>query len=106
MPEEPGSAQSPRQRLPTRELLLAQALDACIAAERRRRARRSRSSPSSRPGRAPICERLVGLAGSLDAAARSAIMSPEFRAAARARLMQRIGAAADMRTGARAAGAD
>src|SRR5438132_5674202 len=76
---------------PTRELLLAQALDTCIQAERRV------------PGSADLIiahqpawartdlRRLVALAGSLDAAATNAVMSEDFRQGARARLMQRVG---------------
>jgi hypothetical protein len=75
---------------PTRALLLAQALEACIEAER--------SLPGSADqviARQPAwaraeLRRLVALAGSLDAAATSAVMSEEFRSAARARLMRRI----------------
>jgi hypothetical protein len=92
LPEDPGFPVVPPAQ-PTRDLLLAQALDACITAERRR--------PGSAQGiiaRQPAwaradLQRLVGLAGSLDAAASNAIMSSEFRVAARARLMHRIGAA-------------
>jgi hypothetical protein len=77
--------------LPTRDLLLAQALETCIKAERQV------------PGSADLIvahqpawartelRRLVALAGSLDAVATNAAMAEEFRVAARARLMERIG---------------
>ena len=76
---------------PTRDLLLAQALDACITAERRLSGS-SQEIIARQPAwaRAEL-QRLIGLAGSLDAAASNAIMSSEFRVAARARLMHRIG---------------
>src|ERR1700736_4929430 len=79
-------------RQPMRELLLAQALDACIAAERR-----LPGSPQEIIATQPVwaraeLNRLVGVAESLDAAPSNAVMSAEFRVAARARLMQRIGA--------------
>jgi hypothetical protein len=88
MSEEPvRPAPSPQ---PNRDLLLAQALDACIEAER--------EVPGSaeeiiqrQPTWAQVeLRRLVDLAGSLDAAATNAIMSEDFRVSARARLMQRI----------------
>lgn len=76
---------------PTRDLLLAQALDACITAERRLPGS-SQEIIARQPAwaRADL-RRLLGLAGSLDAAASNALMSGEFRVAARARLMHRIG---------------
>lgn len=84
----PQSSSSPRE--PTRELLLAQALDACIEAERR-----APGSAAELIARQPAwardeLRRLVDLAGSLDSAAASTVMSEDFRAAARERLMQRI----------------
>src|SRR6202022_1827111 len=76
---------------PTRDLLLAQALDACITAERRLPGS-SQEIIARQPAWAQAdLQRLVGLAGSLDAAASNAIMSSEFRVAARRRLIQRIG---------------
>jgi hypothetical protein len=92
MPDEPTSPERV-QRLPTRELLLAQALDACIIAERRV-AGSAQAIIAQQPAwlRADL-ESMMALAGSLDSAAANAPMSPEFRVAARARLMQRIGAA-------------
>ncbi|MCA1648315.1 MAG: DUF5667 domain-containing protein [Chloroflexi bacterium] len=86
----PRRPEIPR-RMPMRELLLAQALDACITAERDR--------PGSAPeviARHPVWARaelhtMMSLVGSLDAAAREAHISPEFRSTARSRLMQRIG---------------
>src|SRR5579864_6583977 len=86
-----GSDFDPATHEPTRALLLAHALDMCIAAER------------NVPGSADLViaqqpawaraelRRLISLAGSLDAAAASAVMSDEFRAAARVRLMRHIG---------------
>jgi hypothetical protein len=79
------------QRLPTRDLLLAQALDAAIRAEREAPGS-SRAVIARQPAWArPELTRLLNLAGSLDAAATNAAMSDEFREAARARLMRRIG---------------
>jgi hypothetical protein len=71
-------------------LLLAQALDACIEAERR-----LPGSAQEVIARQPAwahadLQRLVGLAGSLDAAATNAFMDPDFREATRARLLERI----------------
>jgi Domain of unknown function (DUF5667) len=90
--DEPPEIPRFEQRQPTRELLLAQALDACISAERELPGS-SQEIIALQPAwaRADL-RRLVDLAGSLDAAASNAVMSPEFRAAARTRLMQRIGA--------------
>src|SRR6266851_2829480 len=91
MQDEPPSPEFP-QRLPTRELLLAQALDACITAERRASGS-AQAIIALQPAwlRADL-KSMMSLAGSLDSAAAGATMSPEFRMAARARLMQRIGA--------------
>jgi hypothetical protein len=87
-PEPPG--RPPGGQL-TRDLVLAQALDACLRAER------------ARPGaadeviaRAPVAtraelRRLVNLARALRERAPEGVPSPIFRAAARQRLMQRIG---------------
>ena len=91
MPINPESSSS-SSREPTRELLLAQALDACIAAERR-----APGSAAEIIARQPAwardeLRRLVELAGALDAAAASTVMPEDFRVAARERLMQRIGA--------------
>ena len=90
MPMGPESSSSSRE--PTRELLLAQALDACIAAERR-----APGSAADIIARQPAwardeLRRLVDLAGSLDSAAASTVMSEDFRVRARERLMQRIAA--------------
>src|SRR5579859_7440636 len=90
LPDEPGFPVLPPGR-PTRDLLLAQALDACITAERR-----LPGSSQEIIARQPAwargdLQRLIGLAGSLDAATSNAVMSNEFRGAARARLMRRIG---------------
>src|ERR1051326_36725 len=89
MSAESDSFSSPDHE-PTRALLFAQALESCIQAERRV------------PGwaehviaRQPVWARdelrsLLSLAEALDAAATSAVMSEEFRIAARERLMRRI----------------
>jgi hypothetical protein len=93
LPQEPGDTRPALQpRQPTRELLLAQALDACIRAERREPGS-ARAIIELQPAwaRADL-HKLLGLAGSLDAAATNAVMSETFRASARARLMARIGA--------------
>jgi hypothetical protein len=80
--------------MPTRELLLAQALDTCIRAERRRPGA-AREIIAHQPSWARVdLQRLLGLAGSLDAVATNAVMSEEFRVQTRARLMRRIGASA------------
>ncbi len=73
---------------PTRALLLAHALDACIDAERK-----VPGSADLLIGQQPAwaraeLRRLVALAGSLDAAAASAVMSEDFRVAARRRLLR------------------
>ena len=102
MPMGPESSSAPRE--PTRELLLAQALDACIEAERR-----ARGSAAEIIARQPAwardeLRRLVDLAGSLDSAAAKTVISEDFRVAARERLMQRIagrpGVASDSGAGA------
>src|SRR5579859_5581972 len=91
VPDEPDSSTS-RARQPMRDLLLAQALDACIAAERQ-----LPGSSEEIIARQPVwarreLQRLVGLALSLDAATSNAFMSDEFRVGARERLMRAIGA--------------
>ena len=102
MPMGPESSSAPRE--PTRELLLAQALDACIEAERR-----ARGSAAEIIARQPAwardeLRRLVDLAGSLDSAAAKTVIAEDFRVAARERLMQRIagrpGVASDSGAGA------
>src|SRR6516164_204753 len=75
---------------PTRALLLAQALDACIQAERRLPGSADQLIAREPAWARAELRRLVALAGSLDAAAASAVMSEEFRSAARTRLMRRI----------------
>ena len=98
----PESSSAPRE--PTRELLLAQALDACIEAERR-----APGSAAEIIARQPAwardeLRRLVDLAGALDSAAAKTVISEDFRVAARERLMQRIagrpGVASDSGAGA------
>jgi hypothetical protein len=74
------------------ELLLAQALDACIRAERRMPGSAAAIIAQQPEWAQDELNRLVDLASSLDKAATNAVISEEFRAAARARLMQRIGA--------------
>src|SRR5205085_8613628 len=91
MQDEPASPEFP-QRFPTRELLLAQALDACITAERR-----AAGSAQAIIDQQPVWLRAdlvstIELARSLESVAGNASMSPEFRRAARARLMEHIGA--------------
>jgi hypothetical protein len=88
-PEEPSLPEPPR-RQPTRELLLAQALDACIKAERRVPGSADEIIAHQPEWARRDLQRLIGLADSLDAAATNAIMSEDFREAARMRLMQRI----------------
>ena len=85
----PESSSSERE--PTRELLLAQALDACIEAERH-----LTGSSDEVIGRQPAWARaelhqLVSLAAALDAAAGQTVIADDFRVAARERLMARIG---------------
>lgn len=91
LPWDRGVPVVPQSR-PTRELLLAQALDACISAERRLPGSAQEIIARQPAWARAELQRLLDLAGSLDAAASNAIMSGEFRAAARARLMRRIGA--------------
>src|SRR6266700_392014 len=91
MQDEPASPEFP-QRYPTRELLLAQALDACITGERR-----APGSAQAIIDQQPVWLRadlvsMIELARSLDSAAGNASMSPEFRRASRVRLRQHIGA--------------
>jgi hypothetical protein len=91
MPEEPAPSGLPQPAEPMRELLLAQALDACIRAERRSAGSAARII-AQQPERAwDELQRLVDLASTLDKAATNAVISDEFRMAARARLMLRIG---------------
>src|ERR1700687_5563562 len=90
LPDEPGFPLLPPGQ-PTRDLLLAQALDACITAERRLPGSAQEIIARQPAWARADLQRLIGLAGSLDAAASNAIMSSEFRVAARERLMQRIG---------------
>src|SRR6185437_5660140 len=87
-----SSSRSPEHE-PTRALLLAQALDACIQAERRIPGSADHVIARQPAWARAELRRLVALAGSLDAAATGAVMSEDFRAAARARLMRRIGGA-------------
>src|SRR3954466_13310300 len=77
---------------PTRALLLAQALDLCILAERNVPGSADQIIAHQPAWARAELRRLVALAGSLDAAATNAVMSEEFRHTARARLMRRIGA--------------
>src|SRR5436853_85895 len=76
---------------PTRELLLAQALETCIQADRRVPGSAALIIAHQPAWARADLRRLVALAGSLDAAATNAVMSDDFRVAARARLMKRIG---------------
>jgi hypothetical protein len=76
-----------------RELLLAQALDACIRAERRSLGSAATIIAQQPDWARDELQRLVDLASSLDKAATNAVIPDEFQTAARARLMQRIGAA-------------
>jgi len=75
---------------PTRALLLAQALDACIQAERAVPGSADHLIAQQPAWARTELRQLVALASSLNTAASSAVMSEEFRAAARARLMWRI----------------
>jgi hypothetical protein len=79
--------------MPTHDLLLAQALDVCIAAERQARGSADLIIAKQPAWAHTELQRLVALAGSLDATASTAVMSQEVRVAARARLMERIGGA-------------
>ncbi|HEY0581381.1 MAG TPA: DUF5667 domain-containing protein, partial [Chloroflexota bacterium] len=92
MPEEPGGQPSElQQRQPTRQLLLAQALELCIEAERREPGSAQAVIAQQPAWARGDLTRLVALAGSLDAVGSNAVMSDEFRGAARSRLMARIG---------------
>src|ERR1700681_4812832 len=90
LPDEPGFPVLPPGQ-PTRDLLLAQALDACITAERRLPGSAEEIIARQPAWARADLRRLVDLASSLDAATTNAMMSSEFRVAARERLMQRIG---------------
>jgi hypothetical protein len=92
MPEEPGGQPSElQQRQPTRQLLLAQALELCIQAERREPGSAQTVIAQQPAWARGDLTRLVALAGSLDAVGSNAVMSDAFRGAARSRLMARIG---------------
>ena len=84
----------PAESQPTRGLLLAQALEMCILAERKVPGSADQIIAHQPAWARAELRRLLALAGSLDAAATNAVMSDEFRQAARARLMRRIGARA------------
>ncbi|HYY90082.1 MAG TPA: DUF5667 domain-containing protein, partial [Chloroflexota bacterium] len=73
-----------------RELLLAQALDACIDAEHRMTGSAAEVIARQPAWARADLRRLLELATALDAAAGQAVMSEDFRVAARGRLMQRI----------------
>jgi uncharacterized protein DUF5667 len=75
---------------PTRALLFAQALESCILAERRMPGASAEVIARQPAWARAELRRLVRLAEALDAAATRAVMSEEFRVAARERLMQRI----------------
>lgn len=75
---------------PTRALLLAQALETCIQAERRVPGSADQIIARQPAWMRAELRRLVALADSLDAVAANALMSDDFRVAARARLMRRI----------------
>src|SRR5690349_22806888 len=75
---------------PTRALLVAQALDQCIEAERRLPGSANTVIARQPEWARAELRRLIRLATALDAAAESAVISEDFRVAARARLMHRI----------------
>ncbi|HEX8967092.1 MAG TPA: DUF5667 domain-containing protein [Chloroflexota bacterium] len=72
--------------------MLAQALEACISAERAQPGSAARVIAHQPVWARADLRRLMDLAGSLDAAASGAVVDDGFRAAARNRLMQRISA--------------
>ena len=80
----------PPEDAPTRALLLAQALDVCINAERRLPGSADHIIAHQPTWARDELRRLVSLAGSLDAVSTNSVMSDEFRVAARARLLQRV----------------
>src|SRR5262252_445601 len=86
----------PPEPEPTRALQLAQALETCIQAERRVPGSADQVIASQPAWMRAELRRLLALASSLDAAATSAVMSEDFRAAARARVMRRIGSDPDL----------
>ena len=90
MRDEPVPPRPPRGH-PTSELLLAQALDACLRAERRRRGSSEDIIAHAPAASRAELQRLVQLAGALERVAAEGWPSAEFRSAARARLLQRIG---------------
>jgi len=75
---------------PTRALLLAQALDACIQAERHVPGSAGHVIARQPAWARAELRRLVSLARSLDAIATRAVLSEKFRVGARARLLHRI----------------
>lgn len=89
-PSDPDDSVPPSPQ-PTRDLLLAQALDACIAAERRRPGSAHRIIARQPAWARADLQQLVDLVRSLDAAAAEAAMSNAVRAATRRRLLRRIG---------------
>src|SRR5438067_1817389 len=96
------SADSPhnssRSDQPTRALLLAQALEMCIRAEKRMPGSADQLIARQPAWARTELRRLVALAGSLEATATNAVISDEFRAAARERLLRRITARPDAGT--------
>ena len=85
-----GSDFDPSAHEPTRALILAQALDMCIRAERDVPGSADLLIAQQPVWARPELRRLIALAGSLDAVSKSAVISDEFRVGARARLMRRI----------------
>jgi hypothetical protein len=88
MSEEPVRRDAETQ--PTSALLLAHALDACVDAERAVPGSAEEIIASQPAWARAELRRMLNLACSLDVAASNAVMSPDFREAARARLLKRI----------------
>jgi hypothetical protein len=91
-PDEPDSPDGPDGRQPMRDLLIAQALDACIAAERELSGSSEEIIARQPRWARRDLQRGVDMARSLEAVATNAVMSSEYRVSARARIMRQIGA--------------
>ncbi|MBV9582228.1 MAG: hypothetical protein JO057_26895, partial [Chloroflexi bacterium] len=85
----------PPEPEPTRALMLSEALDACIEAEREVPGSADQIIAGKAAWMRGELRRLLRLTGSLEAAASSAAISEDFRVAARGRLMRRITSSAE-----------
>ncbi|MDQ3810156.1 MAG: DUF5667 domain-containing protein, partial [Chloroflexota bacterium] len=85
-----GGSVPPQPSEPAVDLLLAQALDACIGAERQEAGSSAAIVAEAPESAREQLRQLVALAQSVETTVQAVTPSPEFRAAARMRLMQRI----------------